>query len=304
MILCAGATGFIGRKLVRSLEARGERVVVLSRDPEAAGRILGPGVIAIGWDGRTPEGWGQLVEGVSAVVNLAGDSLSSGRWTKDKKARILESRTDSGRAISEAIRRARIRPPVLLQASAVGFYGSRGDEELVETSAGGGGFLADVCRQWEASTEGVAALGVRRVVLRSGVVLGRDGGALPPMALPFRFFVGGPVGGGRQWLAWVHHLDEVRAMLFLLDHENASGAYNLVAPGAVRQRDLARALGRALRRPYFFRVPESVMRLVFGEKAEETLLVSQRVKPARLLQAGFEFGYPEIGPALGDIYSG
>ena len=303
MILCAGATGFIGRKLVRSLEARGEKVVVLSRNPEAAGKTLGSGVIAVGWDGRTSQGWGRLVEGVSAVVNLAGDSLSTGKWTEKKKALILESRTGAGRAISEAIRLARRKPPVLLQASAVGYYGSREDEELVEDSAGGAGFLAEVCRQWEASTAEVEGLGVRRVVLRSGVVLGRDGGALPPMALPFKFFVGGPVGGGRQWLAWIHHLDEVRAMLFLLDHEEASGAYNLAAPGVVRQRDLARALSRALRRPHLFPVPAFVMRLVFGEKAEETLLVSQRVHPARLLQAGFEFEYPEIGFALSDIYS-
>jgi uncharacterized protein (TIGR01777 family) len=303
LILCAGATGFIGRRLVRSLAARGKRVVVLSRNPEAAARLFGPGLTVVPWDGKTPRGWERHVEAASAVINLAGDSLSQGRWTEAKRVRILESRTDAGRAVSEAIRAARSRPRVLVQASAVGFYGSRGDEELPETSPAGSGFLSDVCRRWEASTEDVEALGVRRVVLRSGIVLGPDGGALPPMALPFRFFVGGPVGGGRQWLAWIHQEDEVRAILFLLDEEGASGAYNLTAPGVVRQRDFARAMGRALKRPHFFPVPVFVMRLVFGRKADETVLVSQRVRPARLLQAGFAFEYPEIGPALEKIFS-
>ncbi len=303
MIVCAGATGFIGQKLVRALTGRGEQVVVLSRDPDAAGRHLGAGVTPVRWDGRTAEGWGHLVEGASAVVNLAGDSLSSGRWTSRKKARILKSRTDAGRAIAEAIRSAVAKPRVLLQASAVGYYGSRGEEELVETSASGTGFLADVCRQWEASAAEVETLGVRRVVLRSGVVLGREGGALPPIALSFKLLVGGRLGSGRQWMAWVHHEDEVRAMLFLIDHEQGRGVYNIAAPGAVRQMEFARALGKALKRPHFFRVPAFVMRLVFGEKADETVLVSQRVRPARLLEMGFEFRLPEIRSALKEIFS-
>lgn len=302
MIVLIGATGFIGRGLVRALAGRGG-IVVLTRDPEKARRSFAENVTALRWDGLTAEGWSPWVEGSAAVINLAGENLSSGRWTPERKRTILASRTGTGQAVVEAVKAAREKPRVVIQASAVGFYGSRGEETLDESSSSGSGFLAQVCREWESSTEEVEAMGVRRVILRSGIVLGREGGALPVMARPFKLFAGGPLGRGRQWLSWIHLRDEIQAILFLMDNERARGVFNLVAPVPTRQRDFAAALGRALKRPHLLRVPAFVLRVMFGEKAAETLLVSQKVMPRRLLGARFPFRYPEAGPALGDLLS-
>lgn len=301
-IVLIGATGFIGRKLIPSLFERFGEIVVVSRKPDEVRRRFGENVFPARWDDGKSGGWGDCVDGAAAVVNLAGDSLSTGRWTGRKRRAILESRVDAGRAVVEAIRRARVKPGVLVQASAVGYYGSRGDGILDESARPGQGFLADVCRQWEASTAEVEGLGVRRVVIRSGVVLGREGGALPAMALPFRFLAGGPVGLGRRWFSWIHVQDEVGGILFLLDREAARGAFNLAAR-PVREREFARSLGRALKRPSLFPAPVFVLKTLFGLKAKETILVSQRVVPARLEALGFRFQYPQIDAALGDIYS-
>lgn len=302
-IVLLGATGFIGRGVVRALTESGAEAVVVSRNPEKVRGLFGGKVIPAGWDGRSAEGWKQFVDGAAAVINLVGENLSTGRWTKKKKTAILDSRRAAGRAVIDAVKAAGARPRVVLQASAVGYYGRRGDEVLDESSAPGHGFLADVVLAWEESTREVEALGVRRVVIRSGVVLGRDGGALPLMALPFRFFVGGPLGRGRQWFSWVHVIDEVRAILFLLDDEKAGGLYNLTSPVPVRQRVLAKAIGQALKRPHFFPTPALLLRLVFGTKARETVLADQRVIPARLEQAGFRFAFPDVAQALRDVLS-
>jgi len=300
-VVLLGATGFIGRELVRIFPADGFELVAVSRNPDRVRTLLGERVTPAGWDGRTAEGWKHHADGAWAVVNLAGESLSSGRWTKKKRESILGSRVAAGRAIVEAVKAARTKPRVIVQSSAVGYYGRRGDEVLDETSAPGRGFLSDVVRAWEASTGGVESLGVRRIVIRSGVVLGRDGGALPFMARPFRFFVGGPLAGGGQWFSWIHLEDEVRAILFLLQNEKARGVYNLVSPFPVRQRLLAKSIGHALRRPSFFPTPSFLLRLLFGEKAGETILADQRVLPARLDEEGFTFAFPEVGSALDDI---
>jgi hypothetical protein len=300
-IVLLGATGFIGRELVRIFPAAGFELVAVSRNPDRVRSLLGERVIPAGWDGRTAEGWKQFVDGAAAVVNLVGENLSTGRWTKKKKTAILQSRRAAGRAVVEAVKAAGARPQVVLQASAVGYYGRRGDEVLDETSAPGDGFLADVVRAWEESTRDIESLGVRRIVIRSGVVLGRDGGALRLMAMPFRFFVGGPLAGGRQWFSWIHLEDEVRAILFLLENEKSRGVYNLVSPFPVRQRLLAKSIGHALRRPSFFPMPSFLLRLLFGEKAGETILANQRVLPARLDEEGFTFAFPEVGSALDDI---
>jgi len=303
-ILLTGATGFIGRALVAELDAAGYETVTLTRDPRKAPSPAGSGSCFVKWDGRTADGWGGLADGARAIVNLAGDNLAEGRWTKAKKARILGSRTSAGAAVVEAVRSAGIRPSVVIQASAVGFYGSRGGEELDEGSAGGRGFLADVVRSWEASTVEVESLGVRRVVIRSGLVLGRTGGAFPPLARPFRFFAGGPLGSGRQWLSWIHLADELRAIRFLLDREDMRGLFNLTAPGSMPERDFCRALGAAMRRPCWFPVPSVLLKVLFGEKARDTLLCSQRVLPRRLQSAGFDFLFPEAGTALRDLVRG
>jgi uncharacterized protein (TIGR01777 family) len=300
-VVLLGATGFIGRGVVRSLIESGAETVIVSRDAEKVRSVFGGQAVPAAWDGHSAAGWGHFVDGAAAVVNLVGENLSTGRWTKKKKAAILDSRRTAGRAVVEAVKAAGIKPRVVLQASAVGYYGRRGDDVLDESSAPGHGFLADVVRAWEESSREVEELGVRRIVMRSGVVLGKDGGALPLMTRPFRFFVGGPLGGGRQWFSWVHLIDEVRAILFLLDDDQAAGVYNLTSPVPVRQRALATAIGQALKRPHFFPTPSLLLRFVFGKKARETLLADQKVIPARLERAGFRFDFPDVGQALRDI---
>ncbi len=303
-ILVAGGTGFIGRALVAELGAAGYEIIVLTRTRGKAPTGPAAGVRFFPWDGRTAEGWGRLADGALAIVNLAGDNLAEGRWTKAKKARILSSRTSAGSAVAEAVREARIKPGVLIQASAVGFYGSRGDEELDEGSAPGHGFLAEVVASWEASTRGVEELGVRRAVIRSGLVLGRGGGAFPSLLRPFRFFGGGPLGSGGQWLSWIHLADEVRAIRFLLERQDLAGAFNLTAPAPLPEKELCRAIGAALRRPCWFPVPAILLTALFGEKAGETLLCSQKVFPRRLRAAGFDFRFPDAGAAVRDLTRG
>jgi uncharacterized protein (TIGR01777 family) len=300
-VLITGATGFIGRALVSDLAAGGFEIIALTRDPGKSAVLFGPDVRSEKWDGRTAEGWGPLVDGALAIVNLAGDNLAEGRWTRAKKARILRSRVEAGGAVVDALRPLRQKPRVVVQASAVGAYGSRGDEELDELSSPGGGFLADVVRQWEDSTREVEAMGVRRVVIRSGLVLGRGAGVFPRLLAPFRFFAGGTLGTGRQWFSWIHLVDEVRAVRFLIEREDLSGPFNLAAPGAGREKDVCRALGKALGRPCWLPVPAFVLKALFGEKARETLLAGQRVLPRRLTAAGFVFKYPDTAMAFEDL---
>ncbi|MBN8219074.1 MAG: TIGR01777 family oxidoreductase, partial [Spirochaetes bacterium] len=253
-------------------------------------------------------GWGSLVDGAEAVVNLAGESIAGEslgaialrRWTRGVKNRILQSRLDAGRAVTEAISAARVKPRTLLQASAIGYYGSRGDGELTEASGPGDGFTAQVCRAWEASTQAVEGLGVRRAVLRTGVVLAPEGGVLPLMALPFRFFAGGPLGDGRQFLPWIHLADEVAAIRHLLESPDASGPYNLSSPQPVSNDVFSRTLGHALHRPSCLRTPALLLRAALGEKSE-IVLASVRVLPRRLLDDGFTFAYPDPQGALGDL---
>jgi uncharacterized protein (TIGR01777 family) len=300
-VLIAGATGFIGRALVRNLSKAGYEVVVVTRDSGKSAGLLGKNVRSVKWDGRTAEGWATQADGALAIINLAGDNLADGRWSKAKKTRILRSRADAGAAVVEAVRAVRTKPRVVIQASAVGAYGSRGGEELDEFSPSGQGFLADVVRLWEESTREVEALGVRRVVIRSGLVLGHGGGVFLRLVNPFRFFAGGPLGNGRQWFSWIHIADEVRAIRFLLVRDDLAGIFNLTAPHPLRERDLCRAIGRAVGRPCWLPVPAFVLKLLFGKKARETLLAGQRVWPRRLLSAGFEFDYPDARAALENL---
>jgi uncharacterized protein (TIGR01777 family) len=298
-VVITGGTGLIGRRLAAALVARGDSVVVTSRGPERV-ESLPAGVEIAGWDGASAAELAPTIEGADAVVHLVGESIAGGRWTAVRKRRIEQSRTRSTEALVAALGAVERRPGILLQGSAVGYYGARGDEALTEASPPGAGFLADVCRAWEAAGEPAAALGVRRVLLRTGVVLAREGGALPKMALPFRLFAGGPVGDGKQWVPWIHLDDEVGAICFLLDQPTALGPFNLAAPGGVTNRALSRAIGRALHRPSLLPAPAFAMKLALGEMAE-LLLASQRVEPAALLKAGYSFRQPAIQPALVDL---
>ncbi len=293
----------IGRALAASLAAEGHEVIVLSRNPEqASGRAqrLPHGVRAERWDGISAAGWGHFADGARAIVNLAGENLGEGRWTASRKAHFLISRINAGQTVMEAIRAARSKPAVLIQSSAVGYYGPHGDEPVTEETPPGSDYLGQLAVQWEASTQQAEALGVRRAVIRTGVVLTPAGGTLPRLMLPFRFFAGGPLGSGRQWLPWIHVDDEVRAIRFLIEQPGASGPFNLCAPNPVTNREMARTLGRVLGRPSFFPVPAFVLRLVLGEMAS-IVVDGQRELPDRLLGMGFTFRFPDLGPALADL---
>ncbi len=301
-VLITGGTGLIGRALATELIAAGHEVVVFSRRPERT-QGLPANVEVVGWAVRAFQGWGRLVDGAGGIVNLAGENLASGRWTPEWKRRILESRLNAGRAVVEAVDGAQQKPLVVVQASGVGYYGPRGDEEVTEEASPGSDFLARLAVEWEASTAPVEELGVRRVIIRSATVLSAEGGALPRLLLPFRFFFGGPLGNGRQWFPWIHIADEVRAIRFLLEDEAASGPYNLVAPHPLTNAEFARALGRVLGRPAWLPVPAFALRLLLGEMSS-MLLTGQRAVPRRLLEAGFTFHFPDAESALRDLLRG
>lgn len=298
-VLVTGGSGLIGRALVAELAGAGYQVVVLSRSP---GRVSGlpAGARAMGWDAETADGWVGAAEGARAIVNLAGENLAAGRWTEGRKRRILGSRLAATRAVVRALERARSRPEVLLQGSGVDFYGPRGDEPVDESSAQGSGFLARVTREWEEASAPAEDLGVRRVLLRTAMVLAAEGGALPKLALPFRLFVGGPAGSGRQWVPWIHLADEVAAIRFLLERREASGPFDLGAPEPVTNAELSKALARVLHRPALFRAPAFALRLALGEMAD-VLLTGQRALPRRLREAGFAWRHPDLREALEDL---
>jgi hypothetical protein len=254
-----------------------------------------------GWDGQTANGHGALVSGARAVVNLAGENIGAGRWTRRRRQAILKSRLGAGAAVVRAIREAKFPPGVVIQASAVGYYGSRNGDPLPETAPPGRGFLAGVVRQWEDSTKYVEHLGIRRCVIRSGMVLGPDGGELPRLLRPFFLGMGGTLGLGRQWVSWVHMADEVRAIRFLIENDNLKGVFNLTAPRALQERDLARTIGNRLRRRAWLPMPGLALRLAYGRMAKETLLAGQRAEPRRLLDSGFSFAYPDAESALCDL---
>lgn len=290
-VLVTGATGFVGTRLMHALDASGHATSVLSRDPGRSSRHRD----AFAWDplaGPPPPG---SLDGVDAVVHLAAESIS-GRWTASRREAILESRVTGTRHLVDGILSAGQAPGVLISASAIGFYGDRGEERLVETSVGGRGFLADVCRGWEHEAERAREAGTRVVLARLGIVLGREGGALERLERIFRLALGGRLGSGRQWWSWVHADDVSGAFLHALGSD-LEGAVNVVSPVAVRQASLARALGRRLGRPAVVPVPAVALRLALGDFSSE-LLSSRHVLPARLQDAGYAFRHPALDEAL------
>lgn len=306
-IIITGGTGLIGRALASELLQANYEVILLSRRPAQA-EGLPACVKVVGWDGKTSQGWGELADGAFAIVNLAGENLAgkdwfSIRWTRSRKDGIIQSRLNAGQAVVEAVRSAKTRPQVVLQASAVGYYGPRGTKPVGEGAQPGSDFLALVCKDWENSTLPVELMGVRRVVVRLGVVLSKEGGALSRQMLPFKLFLGGPLGSGKQGYPWIHLIDAVKAMRFLMETPQAQGAYNLTAPQMVTNADFGKALAKALRRPYYFPVPAFALRLVFGE-ASTVLLDGQFVQPGRLSELGFKFQFPDVEAAFRDIFKG
>lgn len=305
-VIITGGTGMIGKALANSLAKDGHEVIVLSRNKhKTAG--LASGVRVVEWDGRTAAGWGELADGAGAIVNLAGESIAGEgfppqRWTPERRARIRDSRVNAGRAVTEAINNATNKPGVLIQQAAVGYYGPRGSEDVTEETPPGSDFLADVVKQWEASTADVEKMGVRRAVTRTGLVLSSQGGVLPMMALPFRMFVGGKIGSGEQEIPWIHIDDQIRAFRYLIDTPTASGVFNLSAPNPLPNAAFSKALGRALNRPSFFPTPGFPFKLAFGELGDVLLLKGQRAVPKHLQESGFQFHYPEAEGALKDLF--
>lgn len=299
-VIITGGTGLIGQALGAELARDGHEVIALSRDPDRPAGRLPAGMRAERWDGRTAAGWGPLADGADAIVNLAGASLAGGRWTPARKALLRDSRVDAAHAIVAALAAAERRPRVVVHGSAVGYYGVHGDETLTENSPAGDDFLARLVVEHERAIAAVRDHGVRLAIARTGVVFSPRGGALPLMVLPFRLFAGGPVGGGRQYISWIHLADEVAALRFLIEDDRADGVFNLTAPRPVTNAEFGQAVGRVLHRPSFVPTPAFPLRLALGEMAT-VVLDGQRVVPGRLAELGFTFRFPDAEAALRDV---
>ncbi len=301
-VLVAGASGLVGKRLVDRLLEAGHEVVALSRAPEVTELELPVRCTTFRWDPEVGNLDDEALDGVDAIVQLAGESVGDGRWTPARKASILDSRVAATRLLINAVndRPAEDRPGVFVSASAIGFYGDRADEPLDESAAEGEGFLADVCIEWESEVAGAEDAGMRAVCLRTGIVLSRAGGALPRLLLPFRLMVGGRVGSGKQWMSWIHLDDLVSLYIFALENDDVVGPINAVAPHPVTNRQFTRALGRALSRPALLPAPAWALRALLGEMSA-LVLDSQRVHPAAVLEAGFRFDYEALEHALEDL---
>lgn len=291
-ILITGSSGLIGSSLVPLLLAEGHRVVRLVRSPVQAGQA------AFYWDPDAGEIDQAALQGLDAVIHLAGENIARGRWTRTRKARIRDSRVRGTRLLSEALARLEEPPRVLVSASAVGYYGDRGEELLDEGSTPGAGFLAETCQAWEAATEAAERRGIRVVHLRFGVVLSAVGGALPRMLVPFRWGLGGVIGSGKQHMSWIALDDAARALLHPVKTDALRGPVNGVAPAPVTNLAFTKTVGKVLRRPTFLPMPAFALRWTLGQMADELLLSSKRVVPQRLLSTGFQFQFPQLEGAL------
>jgi uncharacterized protein (TIGR01777 family) len=294
-VVISGGSGFLGRALVRRLRSAGHAVMVLTRRPASDGDVL--------WSPEAVSGsWTAAVHAADAVINLAGEGIADGRWSAARKQAILHSRVSATRALAGAVREAVEPATVFLSGSAIGIYGDRGDAVVTEQTPAGSDFLAQVCLAWEHEAQS-AADATRVVLLRTGIVLGSDGGALPRMARPFRLFAGGPVGSGRQYVSWIHVDDWVSLVILAMERPTVAGPLNLTAPEPVRSKEFAAALGTALHRPSALATPAFALRLALGRELADTALLSgQRVLPARALSEGFEFRYARVQDALAAIY--
>jgi NAD dependent epimerase/dehydratase family enzyme len=331
-IVLAGATGFIGKALRERLLSAGHELIVLTRrENSKPGFESGSGAASMGreafvsWDGKNPGDWAAHLDGADAVINLSGENIAAKRWTPARKQKIVSSRVDATRAIVNAIAHAKQKPALLINASAVGYYGpcprssrkvdkdrpipptwrrddkywdgDAADLELTEASPRGPGFLAETCGVWESEARKAEPLGVRVILARLGPVLGDRGGMLSKMLPPFRFFMGAPLGTGRQWIPWVHRDDVAGAFLFMLEHRELSGPVNVTAPAPATMAGFCRELAKVLRRPLWFPVPSFILQRLMGEMAE-IVLSSQKALPLRLLQAGYRFRHPDLAKAL------
>jgi uncharacterized protein (TIGR01777 family) len=305
-VAITGATGFVGRRLVSYLQQSHHDVQVWARNPEKA-RLLFPAaqfpqVTLIPYDPSQPGPWQEALEECDGVVNLAGEPIAD-RWTGAKRQAILDSRVQGTRCLVEAIQRATQPPQVLINASAIGYYGTSETATFTETSPPGQDFLAQVCQAWEGATIPLKNTPCRVVIFRLGIVLGKGGGALERMLLPFQLFMGGPLGSGQQWFSWIHREDVVRGIAHALTQPDLQGVFNLTAPQPVKMAELCHTLGEVLSRPSWLPVPPFALELLLGDAAQ-VVLEGQRVLPQRLLEGGFGFQYPDLKPALEEITAG
>lgn len=305
-VFLTGGTGLIGSRVARQLGQRGDTVVALTRRPDAARGRLGPGATIVDGDPMRTESWMDVIADCDAVIHLAGENVFAKRWSRAFKELLQSSRIQSTRNVVEALRRnpqaAGGQPKVLVNASAIGYYGSRGDEELDENSTAGDDFLARACVEWEQAARAAEADGARVAVVRVGVVLDKEGGALKQMVTPFKLGLGGRTGSGRQWVSWIHHADMVGILLLALDNAAARGPINGTAPNPMPNRDFAKALGRALHRPAFMPTPAFALRVLLGP-VSQLVTTGQRVLPRQAQALGYPFRFPTIDAALADIFA-
>ena len=296
-VVVTGGTGFIGRALCRSLSRNGHRVTVLTRKGRAASPLLDPSVTAVEWSGRGRGAWEESLEGADAVINLAGAPLADARWTEARKRLLIDSRVQLTRCLVDAISHRSSKPRVLISASGIGYYGPSDDRVLSEAAPRGEGFLADLCVAWEAEARRAENVGTRVVLLRTGMVLEDDGGALPKMLLPFRLYLGGPIMPGTQWVSWIHRNDHLGLIEWAMTTPSVSGPLNLVAPEPEQMQAFCEILGQVLHRPCWFPVPETVLSFALGELGT-VMTTGQRVQPQKVLAGGYVFRYPALEPAL------
>ncbi len=293
-----GGSGLIGQALAKELESHQHDVTILTRkniETHIGGYHLRH------WDGKTASDLALILEGQDSVINLAGESIGKGPWTAARKKLLLQSRVEPTLALVEALRQCKQSPKLLIQASAVGVYGT-GSHECFESSQPGNDFLSHLAVEWENASAGTEVQNIRRVIVRTGVVLAKQGGVLAQIALPFKLFIGGPIGSGKQWISWIHLQDEVRAIRFLLERSDALGVYNLVAPHPVTNAQMGKTLAKVLHRPYWLPLPGFLLKLVLGEMST-LILDGQRVIPKKLVEAGFTFNFPELEDAVRDLFS-
>ena len=296
-IVVTGGTGFIGRSLCASLREDGHQVILLTRRKDEAQRSCGSTVTVVEWNGHEAGSWEDHLEDADAIINLAGAPIAEERWTETRKRLLTESRVLTTRLLVEAMSRRSSKPLTLISASGIGYYGASDDRLLDEGAERGQGFLADLCLAWEAEALRAAKFGTRVVMLRTGMVLEQDGGALPKMLMPFRLFAGGPIMPGTQWVSWIHRRDHIGLIHWLLTTPQVSGPVNVVAPEPVTMNQFCTTLGRVLHRPSWLPVPGFALRAAFGELG--TLMTTgQRVHPAKALSGGYVFHYPTLEPAL------
>jgi len=299
-IVITGATGLIGRKLVRALIHRGDNVIVFSRDAEKAKSFFPKAMESVEWNYQHPEQWKYKIERTDAVVHLAGVNLFVKRWNDEFKRVVLESRELSTKNLVEAIKSCTNKPEVFVSASGIGYYGDCGETMLNENSAKGNDFLADVCEVWENESVNVEESGVRSVQIRTGIVLTAEDGALKQMLLPFKLFIGGHLGNGKQWASWLHIDDIVEIYLHAIDNSSLTGSLNASSPNPMRMKEFAQTLARVLHRPSLFPVPKFILRLVVGE-ASEVVLASQRIDVKKLVESGYKFKFEILEDALRDL---